>query len=349
MDMADLDFDELDRAVNSLIASSSTPNNIDTPKDAQSVAAAAPAVPAPVAVEPSFSSLASRRTGRFMDMVTSNSSSRPSPVVPERPTTRQGVTVSPIDQPITVPPRSEPAVVAPAEVITPSVTANNTWPAPGDLVKKQDDEIDDIDKISDAISDTLNPSSSLPESPFLADAKVDKRPLGAFSITDKPPVEVVTTTENTPAAEAITVASGSPDSAEEPKPTVMTMAVNPTPMVNMVSPLPAELREDLLSIESESTTVPVAKVAEVAGVASTTPQPTPTEAVAGGLSIAQQYTEKPSTSDQTIGSIYNTDAYHKSLINTKKAKSGWMWVIWTVVLLIVGAGAGAAAYFLILK
>ena len=67
------------------------------------------------------------------------------------------------------------------------------------------------------------------------------------------------------------------------------------------------------------------------------------------VSITQQYAESPSTGDApATTSIFDTDAYKKPLAHPKKKSSGWLVVLWIAVLLIVGAGAGAAVYFYVL-
>lgn len=65
-------------------------------------------------------------------------------------------------------------------------------------------------------------------------------------------------------------------------------------------------------------------------------------------SISQQYQEKPSTGDQNSGAIYDTDSYHKAVVRPSKKGSGWLWVLWVALLLAIGAGVGAAIYFLVL-
>ena len=66
----------------------------------------------------------------------------------------------------------------------------------------------------------------------------------------------------------------------------------------------------------------------------------------GPTSIPQQYREEPSTGDKDNGAIYDTDTYHQPIAHPAKKKSGWMWVVWIVAILLLGAGGGAALYFL---
>jgi len=166
------------------------------------------------------------------------------------------------------------------------------------------------------------------DSPFLSGTKVDKRPLGAFSGDQK-------------------------SSELENKPLDIS-SYNSNPL------LPAELQDDLLLIESNSAAqpddepkekpvieslpdtpaVPVVPILPIAPVTIETKPVTTT-------SITQQYKEQPNSGDQKTGAIFDTNSYHKALTPTKK-KSGWLWVLWIVLLLIIGAGSGAAVYFLVL-
>lgn len=179
-------------------------------------------------------------------------------------------------------------------------------------------------------------------SPFLTDAKVNKRPLGDRT-GDEPsraPVlggladEVITTSD--------------PD------------AQLPAEPATTVQPLPAELQGDLMAVESDNSgDVQDATVATDTDVA-TTPvaapeaspnapaQPASTDQATpsvGPTSIQQQYKEVPATGDQTNGTIYDTKAYHQPLAHPVKKKSGWMWVLWVFLLLAVGAGGAVALYY----
>lgn len=76
--------------------------------------------------------------------------------------------------------------------------------------------------------------------------------------------------------------------------------------------------------------------------------PTVKPIVDSPTSISQQYQEKPNTGDQHSGAIYDTDSYHKAVVQPAKKGSGWLWVLWVVLLLAIGAGVGAAIYFFVL-
>lgn len=358
--MKDLDFDELDRAVNSLITNAPIAANTDIPEKTLEIEPGpteqllpAATIPQPSTFTPS-PLMARRSTGRFMDVVPPSVNTRVNVSAPDR-TSRQGLTIAPAPA---VPTEPVAAPVAPVVVETPApAEPTNNWPDPIDfsgvdlseeagkteIPAVEDNEDADIDAINNEITNTLNQtvSESL-DSPFISGTKVEKRPLGAFSegvpaVAPEPvALPVVTITEPTVVEAPIT----------EPLIT--------TP-VSTIAPFPAELSENLLSIESGgSTTEPAAEpvvetpAPEVAPVAPTITVADAPAPLTVTNSIAQQYTEQPSSGDQTSGAIYDTDAYHKALVTPSKKKSGWLWVIWISILLVVGAAAGAAVYFLVL-
>lgn len=321
--MKDLDFDELDRAVNSLIGSPSAPvtppvpsvNPVapaptDSPTPPVDNAPAAPASPQPLA--------ARRSSGRFMDVVHPSSDMRSS-AVPSRPAAREGMTVQPISP--------EPKVEAVAETTPapePAVTPKTTdWPDPLDFHGFKDEPLaaKPTDKPADDV-DLPDLEAAPPlESPFLPDAKVEKRPLGAFA--DSPAVEPVPSKV-----------------ADEPAKPSLDEDENTDRPIGDDTPLPAELQDNLLSIEANEDTSKVSAEPEEPAVQST---------MVETMSIPQQYVEKPSTGDRPASgaSIFDVEAYRKPA-PAKKSKSGWLMVVWIVLLIILGVGAGAGFYFYLL-
>ncbi|MFZ1250054.1 MAG: hypothetical protein WAR37_01210 [Candidatus Microsaccharimonas sp.] len=67
----------------------------------------------------------------------------------------------------------------------------------------------------------------------------------------------------------------------------------------------------------------------------------------GPVSITQQYTEQPSL-EEASGAIYDTENYHQPFSSPVKKKSGGLTILWIFLLIILGAGAGAAFYFFVL-
>ena len=330
--MKDLDFDELDRAVNSLVGGSEpAPSepvlNVPTTAPNSDVSIQVPDRPV---VQP----LAARRSsGRFMDVVHPSSDMRSSaPVASVSPVSRTAPAIQPlvVTPPVvsetTLPVQDAPKMEYPDPIDFQGFTPGVTPEPVNELAPAQDDEDSDIAKIADDITASLGKETTTPlESPFIADAKVEKRPLGAFSVG-------IPATVTPLAAEMVAT---SPD-VELPD-TEQKGEIDDHPIEKDV-PLPAELQNDLLSIEANENPAPEALF---------TPPVSSTDVPVGPTSIPQQYTEKPSTGDQPAATMFAAEAYKKPAGHAKK-KSGWFVVLWIALLVIVGGGIGAAVYFFVL-
>jgi hypothetical protein len=368
--MKELDFDELDRAVNSLMGgvATSAPVKQDDVKtltiestltDATppvfpvgTVDAPAEVAPAPapreaavsVRTEERVTPLANRRSGRFMDVV--HPSSDMKKVAPSQSASRQGVTLEPLTQP-------GDFAGAPVEEFVPETTESLAFEEPTVATFEEATTTSDWPDPIDASSEPteLPTPDEQPEplsSPFLPDAKVEKRPLGGATAP-----ELMVADEAMPSLED-----------EFASPEVVEASQSPAPI-----DLPEELQGDLVAIEAGDSSVtpevpPVlptetpteASEPEKKPVTSEQPMVVPAAATSapavmstGPVSIPQQYREEPSTGDQTSGSIYDTASYHQPLEHPAQKKSGWLWVIWVLILLILGAGGGALAYFYLLQ
>lgn len=402
--MKELDFDELDRAVNTLMGdvAKNTPApvvdddvttltitpTLDAAKDTTATPVATPApvvqststVPAP---HPGQQPPASRRSGRFMDVVHPSSDMRGSTLAaPARPVSRQGATLSPVSVPSESTPT--PAVVA----ASPSGEQATEWPDPLDMAgyhrepdtttgvsvdehevsggglaeptqtteehdseaisaQMQDISEESLDQEADDATSSATGIEQEPEdeslaneqpltSPFLADAKVEKRPLGGSGGSTTPADTPVEEPDHTPVLGAL--ATNDSPALADPEAQLPAMPE----VQELVVTLPEELSGDLVSVESDTHEDQTSTAAQAPATA--------VAASSGGpTSIAQQYKEQPSTGDHTNGGIYDTAAYHKPLAHPAKKKSSWLWVIWIVILLILGAAGGAAAYLFLLK
>lgn len=296
--MQDLDFEELDKAVNSLMPQPS--DNNSSPAQLTPVAASAPVVVAtqePTQAQPTVKSTSDLKsisrpsTGRFMDVVHPSSDMRASLNVPQRSLSPSLAPTSTSAAPVTVPQPS------PDQSTESSTTQLDNWAG---------------------LPNYQQPASA-PESPFLPDTKVEKRPLGAFSndtnsqdIIEPPVVE----TEDAEKVEPELVKSDMPANNSE------------------TSNIPAELDSSILDIEANSSThkndVDINK--------------NPLSHTPGATSINQQYKEKPGSDKSVSGSIYDANSYNKAISSPIKKKSGWMMVVWIAILLVVGVGAGLAFY-----
>jgi hypothetical protein len=331
--MKDIDFDELDKAVNSLMATSEpapaaepvmneasavpvsvAPAPVVVSKepvaepDAQSpVAVTVPVVSRPAPVMP-----AARRGGRFMDMVHTSSDMKPATA----PASREGLSIAPRDD-----------TVSPAPVAQEPV-------APDPIPSIMPDPIDMASVSTDMEPATVAPvvevvpeQQPAPESPFIADAKVDKRPLNPGTSSSEETLESIL---NGP--------DDSPDLMSENTPAESNHDDEP-PAVPQIP----ELSSDLVAIESnekvETSDVSDSSTLKVAE--SSAPAPA---ATLGAASIAQQYTQQPSTGDQSHAAIYDASQYPEPVAHPAKKKSGWLWVVWVILLLGVGAGGAVVLY-----
>lgn len=332
--MSDIDFDELDKAVNSLMANVDTSKSneaTDDPEDKvvtlndpaseqsapmvqpsavtpeatpSDVPAATPAPSAPVASMPA---LAVKRRGQFMDVMHPSSNMKATKAIK-----REGVSLTPTTPEVAPMPDAKPT-----ELAQPPVA----------------DSVVNEPVIEEPAADEPAPLSS----PFLPDAKPEKRPLGVAADAITP--------------QALDIAA---ELDNESTSSVMEQPA-PTPHENTAA-LPPELQTDIVAIEAAETTVaePAESVESVAASEAAVESPDvapvpeePTSVPAGG-SITQQYTESPSSGDQTNGSIYDTANYHQPIEATPVAKkvSPLKWILISIGLLVVG-GAVGVGYFLL--
>lgn len=275
--MSDIDFDELDRAVNGALDGKPTTNTTtEAPTETPVVSLVeertridptstpAPSLTSTTAQPAVLAAPAARRSsGRFMDVIHPSSDMRTS--VAERPVAS---TVSQPNQPTPV-----------VEIV--DKPEDNSWSEPL-------------------------------ESPFITDAKVEKRPLGGVA-----PSEV--------AVEPFDF-KGLLDEPEEEL---------------LEAPEPQELVEATTSSETIDPVVTNTVTEEAKLENAEQEQPV------GPTSITQQYKEQPS-STQESGAIYDTESYHQPVTQPVKKKSGWLVVVWIILLVVLGAVAGWAVYTYVL-
>ncbi len=353
--MTEFDFDELDKAVNNLMSNVHTNKRnpaLDDPEDkvvslGEPSSESAPVTPEPspetslAAVPAASPSLAVKRRGQFMDMIHPSSDMKSAP----QKISRVGTVIAPIAPALAPEPSQSPVEDAPAleaaipatspvtpEVqITPEATPQETLSAEASPPLVADEP-------------TPEPLPAPLSSPFLPDAKPEKRPLGNPS-----PVADTDTPQ---------LAEDNGEVVPEQPPVLSSPAAYPE------QPMPEELSSNLVALESNHVTEEVVAASntesspepdvpesiqstelpsETTPASATTPPVVP----AGG-SIAPQYTEAPSTGDQTNGSIYDTANYHKAIVpvETKKKPSIIKWVIAGILFLLVGAAAGVGYFFI---
>lgn len=310
--MKEFDFDELDKAVGSVLASTgqtepqdqvaatadSTPAQVSSaqltspvePVAEPTVEPPAPSVAtaAPVSARPAPSVTPTRRSGRFMDVVHPGSSTG-SPKQATPAISRTGSSVTPAN-----PTRLTQDIITPSR--TPAVAEPVKLPEAPERAA-----LDTIDTPTPVNTEAASPQVAAQPSfsPFIPDAKVEKRPLGAFSSSN------ATETEN--------------DSADSEPEAQQTTPTN----IN----LPPELNTEVVALES---------------------QDDPDEDDAPGLSpvgqgaslsIPQQYTNTPAEDDNTPHQVFDTEQYHPALTTaTQSHKHTWLWVTLAAVILLVAAG-----------
>lgn len=238
--------------------------------------------------------------------VVSTPMSTPAPAVPSAEKLSQPIASSAIQ------PSAQPNPTAPIASIYSSPGAVE----PGDNKNDQPEEVASVEseipaEIVDEASSISSPQP-LPTAPFLSDARVEKRPLGANSESAaKPPQNVAE--EDAPVSEPVS--------------------------------LPAELQGDVVAVEA-SVPLDIDKAGSLSEVGS---QSSDADLVVdAGVDLTAQSIEQTDVDDQVNGSIYDTANYHQPIDGKKpeKKSSPLKWLAWFLVLLIVGVGAGVAYFFL---
>ena len=337
--MSDIDFDEIDKAVNnalgaSPIASPEPPQTLSSTPDATPPALEQPTqlqAPTPSPAQAPVPA-ARRSSGMFMDMVHPSSvmRGRPNSVAP-RPQPAADVKPTPLQ------PAPQIATLNPAEPTVPLESASNL-PEPT------------------ANSPTL-------ESPFLPDAKVEKRPLGGAAT----PVGEIGY-EESPLPNNLTDAPSLPDSLNSPEAEALLAAVEsesalppPAPEEMLPSPAPQDLIEapevePLVEAPEAEKLLEIEQPAESSQQLDQPEQPQPAEPAPAVISqaqtlsnasISQQYEEKPSSVVES-GAIYDTEHYHQPITPAPKKKTAAIVLLWVILLIIAGAAAGAAFYVYVL-
>lgn len=375
--MKDIDFDELDRAVSSVLGQRSSGDNTAATAQASVSGDSAQVVDTSQAVNvnnaqttasrsQSTTPLAIKRRGKFMDMVhpSADMTSSAPPVTPARtkplieplsssviPEEPQTEVVDEPDEPEVIEPTAKldesnaligaepvpvenllPEHTTESEVVdvkTPTVEdvakVDESDPAPTTLVSENESVPAEPPKEQDSLYvdplDLSHPEETVQEeaiaehtaevpphvepvtTPFLADAQVEKRPLGAFGDA-----------ESTETSDAVETAE--PESPVENSNTTDTQSA---PAV----PLPRELQPDVVEVESSSQEPETSPVPQ-------TSNPKATESQDGRVEGHP---------------LFDTSTYHEPIAAVHgKGLPGWAkWLIGLLTCLALGAGVG---YFL---
>lgn len=402
--MSDLDFDELDKAVNSLMndrnepQASPSPAAIATPTAPATepqVSTSYPAAvtgnspaPTPSVVKPTtrtarpeVSSLAIKRRGQFMDVM-HPSADMTTPSMQPRPAarvSRTGAGIEPQNPDVTPEPLTpRPPQAAPREAMSAPVSASSpedsdVMPDPIDLAAAEhqseteppsgqnsvakaapkvdlaaelglglDESPSDHEEADGAteVQPVESHDSTEPQAPdaplstpFLAGAKVEKRPLGSATPTGQSAAEEP--------ALALTNTAEASSASDEPS----------------MQTLPAELQSSVMEVESDSVATSnesaqalnasQAPSPAATEVSSQTPAaPTPVEEPAGPSSIPPQYkTATPKVAQHpTEKSIYDSVDQPVAAKKNSHRKSSWMILGGFMLFVIIGCVIGAALY-----
>lgn len=310
--MTEIDFDELDRAVNSLMAPKDAKAPAATEEEAPTNAAPAndtsnateveaPSVTATDSKSDDTDAVAESDTTPNTDTVDDSST-----VADDTPVEKSGAAVitrsrgkfmdviRPSASAAGTAAASEPSRQAPAPVRSRPTLAPS---ASFEKAMAQADETTEDDAAD---------STELPQSPFIADAKVDKRPLGNASSTDSV--------------------------AESSAP----LAVTPD---TKLTPVPDELQSDILNVESGG----IAEEESTDAAPQTSGNNDKKDDSKASASIAPQYKVEESKLPEEHTPLYSP----ATTVDTAKSAgkhSPWKVIIFIVVLLVVGVLCGLAAY-----
>lgn len=317
-------LDEAARSIGDETLVTSTETSVVPTIDDASLASAVPSIgepavtaPKPLLSESELQAPAKKRdalvtprndTGRFMDVMHSSSDMR---------TGSKDTAKPPLAQPE-------------------EKDATETEPLTAPTLEQPAEQLSEPEKASDAPAE--------PISPFLSDAKVEKRPLGtplAVSATPAPAISAPSKPQESAKNEETSVPT-EPIVEEAPEEIIAINSDAPKKQEEtkdaqaMIGPTKIELQDDesrqLQAIESSEAMTLVASQ-PVAGVDN--PNTTPAASVA---------------IDQVSGgtsAIYDTQEYHQPLGHPAKKKSGWGLVVVIVVIIVLAAALGAAAYFIL--
>lgn len=281
------------------------------------------------------------RSGRAMDVIAGTGGA--AGLKPKRPVSRTATTVSPIDStgsenatsaPVIadVLPAADDEVTVPAIESTPELTMAPEigGDAPADtLPGAESPEIASFDPVpyetdlttfdettAKELEQSLPPDPAV--SPFITDAKVEKRPLGGL--------------------EPSTVAPADMDTA----------SLDDVGAMREEVVAPAELDRDIVAIESKEVEIPEphTSVRQSPVVSPAQPVRTPAPAPAGPAAIPRQYKEVPrvASEDDEAGAIFDPQTYHVAPDSPEKRSFGWGWFIAIVSIILLLAVAAALAW-----
>lgn len=361
--MTDLDFDELDRAVNSLInRDESAPAKQSTPTDTS--APASPATPAPPAhtspaqvvipkrtaplgAKRSFVPAAARGSrGGVIDIVAPSANRQPARTAPQIKPISDVASLSAPKAPV-----SAPAPVEVEAVTTPQPAPKPAWPDPLDA-----------EELATPVSHAPAPDAAEPAPPHPEPAEPEQEitppPLKPGQSDEVPvtPEEPLNEEKTTPFVAASKKVEKRPlgaysDYAPAEEPSRSQPEQPPAANALTDEPVPPELSPEVLAAESNEEN-PKKKAETKKASAQKAETPAETMHQTAMLSIPKQYktTEKPL--DTSTHPIYDSKEYHPPLLEPQaagKKSKRWLQIGIIIVILIILAVIGFLAYQFFIK
>lgn len=332
--MSDIDFEELDKAVNSLMNKSGERNSPDIASsdslginETQTNSVESPA-PAEVKAPPMISK---KLSGRFMDVVHPSSDMRRNSTATSMPS-RTGVFIQPLDslreesvsEKVVVKEDSSNTVsnseaVDPSSDVQPSLAGSDT-----------STEKSLSDKIAESLADSSkNIADPLPNisTPFLPNPNIEKRPLGENINPGSPATQIGASDINNESIE--------PEDDNSRGDSIVDESLKP------------EFSKEILAVEQMGNEEPEEDKKAYNQNGSDSGQ-------SGGASmqafgdIMPQYTadEEPVTNPAPI---FESASSVSGSVGKGRKKSGWLTVLLILLFLIIGIGGGAAAWWFMIK
>ncbi len=349
--MADFDFDEIDKAVTGALGkkapvSDDTIEPVIVPEPTKAEEAPSTetissesgdetpkitSVATPVAAAPSTAPAIRRSSGRFMDMVHPQSDMRSSGHLLSKPVPSSPAPIEPIQS-------IDEVFVAQESPFLPDTKVEKR-PLGGSPSSSQPDDAELLENLLDAPDTPLLEAETMPDPIDFAienghvdldlhlDTKHEEKKAEALTTEPQESAEAVQAIENVEEFAVEEKQEASEELSAEPQ-------SKPEPIVEAEKPTDSNV---------ESKTETAAKQDK------THDEPTELKAdePTGPTSITQQYKEHTSTTAES-GAIFDTEAYHQPLAQSVKKKSSILVIAWILLLVILGAGAGAAFYLYIL-
>lgn len=358
--MDDINFDELDKAVNSVLKQGEHAAKADSPVETPVVdvpPAPEVGVDEPKPAEKQVERASQKRRGQFMDMVHPSSDMiKPAPTQ----TRRQGTTLQPLDPSIVEAKqhedkKNEELVTTQKEPIESATTheepsMKSEWPDPLDVMEQagkekqeerpsvhseevagsQDSETLAVqpDVVAEKETETPDDTQEPAATPFINGSGLEKRPLGAFT-------DPASSEEPTEMGEDVT------NEQEPVVPSQENVDSNELPAVPQV---PQELAPEVVSVESDDPLTMANR--EVAADEEHEGSAVP-EATGMAASISQQYAHTEEPTDGQDHPVFDTKEYHQPLVPpTKRHHTGLVVTLVIILLGLLGAGAWYAIFVL---